>query len=393
MSSANDLETQAAAWLVRRDSGSRSAAEQAEFEAWLEADPRHRATYVRLEQAWRRADRLGWLKPLDGPVNEDLLQNSPFVRIDETAARAATRGSPHEGDGLSMADVPPAAAVERPARRRVLKTVLALAASIAVVATSTVLWVDYRKNHWQRFATDLGGFERIVLDDGSVVHLNTNSVIRVRLREDHRNVVLERGEALFKVAHDTTRPFDVQAAGTTVRAVGTEFSVRVLDPGVGTAGGQKDVEVLVKEGRVAINPVADVTPANVPATPAPRKSTTPLLSAGEAITITAKRLEIAQVAQPEVDRKLSWVEGRLWFERQRLADVVAEFNRYNRRQLVIADASIADMRIGGGFDATDIDSFTAALEKTLPVWVDRTNPDFVMLYGVANSARPNGRND
>jgi transmembrane sensor len=375
----DELETQAASWLVRRDGSPLSAEEQAQFEAWLEADPRHRATYVRLEQAWRRADRLGWLKPLEGPVNEDLLALSPLIRVDEAPARAATRASPAE-PAASVPDAP-LAAEAMPARRRpILKVATLLAASVAIVVTSVALWVNYSRNHWQQFATNLGRFERIVLDDGSVVHLNTNSIIRVRMVRDHRYVILDKGEALFKVAHDASRPFDVQAAGTTVRAVGTEFSVRVLDPGVATADGQKDVEVLVKEGRVAINPAPDVTPANATTVATTRPSATPLLSAGEAVTITAKRLEIAQVAKPDVDRKLSWVEGRLWFERQRLADVVAEFNRYNHRQLVIVDTSIADLKIGGGFEATDIDSFTAALERTLPVRVDRTNPDTVLLY-------------
>jgi transmembrane sensor len=136
--------------------------------------------------------------------------------------------------------------------------------------------------------------------------------------------------------------------------------------------------VLVREGRVAINPPAT---SEIPAATAAPAAKTSLLSAGESITVTAKRMELAKVAEPDVARKLSWVEGRLWFERQRLDDVVAEFNRYNRRQLVIADPAIAELRIGGGFEATDIDSFTAALERTLPVRVDRTDPNFVRLYG------------
>jgi transmembrane sensor len=183
----------------------------------------------------------------------------------------------------------------------------------------------------------------------------------VRLTADYRQVVLERGEALFKVAHDASRPFDVQAAGTTVRAVGTEFSVRVRD-GREAHGGQQGVEVLVKEGRVAIDPPRKEL-ERAAALP-PSVST---LSAGEAVIITAKRLHVEKVAEEEVNKKLDWTEGRLWFERQRLADVVSEFNRYNRRQMVIADPAIADLRIGGGFEATDPESFMAALEKTLGV--------------------------
>src|SRR5262245_49543733 len=124
MSKANDLETQAAAWLIRQDGGSLSAEEQAKFESWLTADPRNRAAYMRLEQAWRRADRLTWLKPLDGPVNEDLLASSPLSRIDEARmderpARAATRDSDRDELSRPMADMP--GAVETPSRRPVMK--------------------------------------------------------------------------------------------------------------------------------------------------------------------------------------------------------------------------------------------------------------------------------
>ena len=196
---------------------------------------------------------------------------------------------------------------------------------------------------------------------------------------------LDRGEALFKVAHEASRPFDVEAAGTTVRAVGTEFSVRLREPGE-KAFGRKDVEVLVKEGRVAIDPPkrelerAAALPASV--------ST---LSAGETVTISANRVHVEKVADTDMDRKLSWTEGRLWFERQRLADVVAEFNRYNRRQMVIADPAIADIRIGGGFEATDPESFVAALERTFGIRAFPSpssgggDPDVIRLVGTRDT--------
>jgi transmembrane sensor len=360
MNTSSDLEAQAAAWLVRREAPTLTAEEIAEFEAWASADPRHRAAYVRLEAAWRRADRLRGLRPLDGTVDEDLLARSPFARIEEYPASSGTRESvvesyafPTESAAKESQDSP---------RRHRWVVPLAAAAALALAGIGAALWLSGdRSDGWQRYATDYGGFEKIVLDDGSVVHLNTNSAMRVRLSQDHREVALERGEALFKVAHDKTRPFDVEAAGTTVRAVGTEFSVRLRESSE-KAGGRKDVEVLVKEGRVAIDPPkrelarAAVLPASV--------ST---LSAGETVTISASRVRVEKVADTDVDRKLSWTEGRLWFERQRLADVVAEFNRYNRRQMVIADPSIADLRIGGGFEATDPESFVAALERTFGI--------------------------
>jgi transmembrane sensor len=46
---------------------------------------------------------------------------------------------------------------------------------------------------------------------------------------------------------------------------------------------------------------------------------------------------------------------------------VAEFNRYNQKQLVIADPSIAEIRIGGNLRATNVDAFVRVLEEGFPV--------------------------
>jgi transmembrane sensor len=370
MTTAQEIEAQAAAWLVKRDGGGLPAAEQEQFDAWLEADPRARAAYVRLELAWKRADSLRRLRPLDGDVDDDLLAHSPFepVRMDEYPAR---EGTGRTSDLVLVRTAPDAQVVEYKPRRRRWALPLAAAASIALAAVGVFMWSAYERTGWHEYTTDFGGLSRIVLDDGSVVNLNTNSLLRVQLTPELRHIVLERGEALFKVAHDKNRPFDVDAGSTTVRAVGTEFSVRVREPAANT-GGAKDVEVLVKEGRVAIDP------PKKNAKPIERAAALPVsmstLSAGEAVTITATRvtaeppqMQVQKVAEADVDRKLSWTEGRLWFERQTLKDVVAEFNRYNRRQMVIADPAIENLRIGGGFEATDPESFIAALEKTLGV--------------------------
>ena len=401
MNTSSDYEAQAAAWLVRREASDFSAAEQAEFEAWASADPRHRAAFVRLEAAWRRADRLRGLKPLDGSVDEDLLARSPFARLEEYPAAAGTKDSRVEPAAAAREEASEESPLDKSSIRRFAAdgfsvpvdedhkrrprrwlAPLAAAAVLAIVAIGAGLWLSMtRGDGWQRYATEYGVLTRIVLSDGSVVHLNTNSVMRTRLSPGHREVVLERGEALFKVAHDATRPFDVQAAGTTVRAVGTEFSVRLREPNEKTPGQQqwqKDVEVLVKEGRVAIDP-----PKQQLERAAALPSSVSMLSAGETVTISASRVSVQRVPDTEVDKKLSWTEGRLWFERQRLADVVAEFNRYNRRQMVIADPAIADLRVGGGFEANDPESFMAALEKTFGIraFPSAEDADVIRLVG------------
>jgi len=208
--------------------------------------------------------------------------------------------------------------------------------------------------------------------------LNTNSRIRARMSSGRREIVLDRGEALFTVAHDRRRPFDVTAGDTVVRAVGTAFSVQLR--------GQKQVDVIVTEGRVAIDPPDDLLDSKLPEPVAlPTLST---LAAGETVTVREHQMtRVQKIADEDMARKLAWTRGRLWFDRVTLAEAVAEFNRYNHRQLVIEDPAIAGLHISGTFDATDTDSFVEALKTfgihALPTAgkADDHNPETIRLVG------------
>jgi transmembrane sensor len=322
---ANDIESDAAHWLIRLE-GDSSPETRAEFDAWRAADPRHQAAFIRLENTWSRADILKRLKPLDGAVDEQVIDKF--------------------GERTPLFDAP-----KPRARRRT--PLLALAASLLIVAVGGAVWFLVARSGWEVHQTEFGGFQRVVLADGSTAMLNTDSRIRARMGSGRREIVLEKGEALFTVAHDVRRPFDVTAGDTVVRAVGTAFSVRLRD--------QKQVDVLVTEGRVAINPADDSLDSRLPEPVAlPTMST---LSAGETVSVKAhRRLKVQKVADDDLTRKLAWTQGRIWFDRVTLAEAIAEFNRYNRRQLVIDDPAIAEIHVGGAFEATDLDSFVAALQ-------------------------------
>ena len=280
---------------------------------------------MRLEKTWRHADVLRKLRPLDGEVDENIIDKF--------------------GKPGSIVITP---------RKKTWLPWLAVAASVLIVAIGAASWMSFTRSGWQVFKTEQGGFQRISLQDGSTAFLNTNSEIHVKLTAARREVVLSRGEALFTVAHDTHRPFDVTAADTVVRAVGTAFSVRLRD--------QQQVDVIVTEGRVAIDPPDDSLDSKLPQQQIalPRMST---LAAGETVSVKARKMNVHKIAAEDMTRKLAWTQGRLWFDRVTLAEAVTEFNRYNRRQLVIDDSAIATLHIGGAFDATDLDSFLAALQS------------------------------
>ena len=202
---------------------------------------------------------------------------------------------------------------------------------------------------WQRYETRIGGFSRIVLDDGSVIDLNTDSEVRVRVGSHKREVRLVRGEGRFQVAHDATRPFTVSAADADVRAVGTAFSVRLHD--------SKQVDVLVSEGTVAIA-AARVTHA-------------PPVHAGEAAVVLPDRVSVSRIEPQQLERRLAWTSGRLQFRGESLA---RGRQRIQSLQPPAIEARAMphspQLRVGGTFNATDPESFAAALASAFNLQVD-----------------------
>ncbi len=321
---ASDTEAEASEWLIRLETDPTPELKAA-FDEWLATDARNRAAYLRLEKTWRHADVLRKLRPLEGEVDENIID-----KFGEPGSRVAAP------------------------RPRAWLPWLTAAASLLIGVVGTAAWVSFERAGWQNYKTEPGGFQRISLADGSTALLNTDSEIRVKMTSGRRQVVLSRGEALFNVGHDPRRPFDVTVADTVVRAVGTEFSVRFWD--------QQQVDILVKEGRVAIDPPDDLPEAKL----AQQRVTMPSLStlaAGEAVSVKARKMTVRKITAEEMTHKLAWTQGRLWFDRVTLAAAVAEFNRYNRRQLVIDDPAIESVAIGGTFDTQDVDNFIGALRS------------------------------
>jgi len=311
-------ETQAAEWLVRLEADT-SPATLAQYHEWLSEDTRHRAAYVRVENGWRRTDCLKALRPLDGAVDADVLTTFPGLEPRSPAKAAAFRPS-----------------VAR----------VTLAATVAIAAMVLVTWFHVPEPEHGIRRTELGGFERTVLPDGTAVLLNTNTEIRVRFTRRVREVVLARGEALFTVAHAEGRPFEVAAGDTSVRAIGTSFVVRRVDP--------KSVEVLVARGRVSVAPGSAALPL--------------VLIAGDDTTVGARgQATMSRLDRNAIDHRLAWTRGQIWLNETTLADAIAEFNRYNSRKFVLADPALATLHVGGSFTTTDPEAFVAALERVFGI--------------------------
>ena len=338
------IEDAAAAWLGRRDGGL-TAAQEAELAQWLRADPHNMEAFARLDAAWRVLDRLAALRPT--------------------------------GNAEPDADLP---------LRRSHGKLVWLPVTLATAAALVVAYVGWwRPAHeavsfsWTA-ATEVGGLQKMALPDGSVVALNTDSAVEVGFTAAERRVRLARGEAHFVVAKNPARPFVVEASGVEVRAVGTAFNVR-LRP--------ESIEVLVTEGRVRVNDIRGtgtslITPAGsgpassaeLPVIVAGQRAVIPLAPLANAVALAP--MVVVPVAPAEISQMLAWEDRRLEFDPKPLSALVAEFNRYSRHKLVVADPAIAGLKVGGSFRVSDYDAFVRLLESSFGVTAERLENETVL---------------
>lgn len=333
------IEAAAAAWLSLRDRGM-SAAETAEFVRWLQQDPQHAAVFAELDQVWKDFDRLG--------------------------AVPATSAGVSEPDGDLLAPR------VRPRRHRTLAWTALGAAAAAAMVLLTFFQIRAPRPTAE---TAVGAFQKLDLPDGSVAQLNTDTAIETNFSARERRVRVVRGEVFFTVTKDPSRPFIVTAGAVAVRAIGTAFNVRQRESAV---------EVLVAEGRVRVD---DATKGQSLLAPVGDSVEPSVLVAGErAVVVVPARssaaspvvAKVEKVTASEVQRALAWQERRLEFDSTPLADVVREFNRYNRRQLVIADAQLAAKRFSGTFRADGYESLVRLLEDDFGVSAMRGEGEIVL---------------
>jgi transmembrane sensor len=338
----NDAEIAAGNWLARLDRGDLSREDLAAFDQW-KSDPRHAAAYHRLAATWQALDRVQAIRPRsEEPIDDDYL-----IRVGSLAPDAQEPSLPLT-------------------RRR--WSIISVAASVLVFCA--VLWIAQLSAGPQIYRTGIGAFQRVVLSDHSAIELNTNSEVRISMTHHLRKVELLRGEASFEVAHDAaSRPFIVSAGITGVRAVGTKFNVLRL-------GGS--VEVTVDEGKVLVGApdALETPPAIVPATMI-------RLSAGQTALASGGGVKLAVLDKEGIARKLAWQNQMLVFDDESLENVVAQFNRYNERQLVIADPKLAALRIGGYFRPTNLDAFVDVLQSDFGIRVSK-NGNSLALAAASN---------
>jgi transmembrane sensor len=361
MASSRRIESTAAAWLARREGDDWDAAAQARLEAWLQEATAHRVAYLRLQAAWTQSGRLKALGAgvAAGVIPERGHWSRPPFGAGEAAVAPMKEPSSiaHALPDLRNLTFAPRAPVRPAHRGRHAGAALALVVALAAGWG----WQRQQAVEHASYLTAIGSLQTVPLSDGSSAVLSSDSRMQVALSRGERRIELDQGEAFFEVAKDPKRPFVVSVAGRQVVAVGTRFSVR---------RDGADLKVVVTEGIVRLE---SGTPG------ASRQTPTTLLQAGSVALATSKGLLVRTGSVEDAERQLDWRSGYLAFHDTPLADATAEFNRYNTRKILVADAEVGAMRVGGNFRWSNTDAFVRLLEQAFPVRAEQ-HPDRIVLH-------------
>jgi transmembrane sensor len=308
------IEARAAHWVVRLESDP-DAAERAEAERWIDADPLNSIAFVAAQVAWERA---------------------AHVRIRDVPPASAPKWMPHASDRLLS--------------RRALGASLLAASAVAAVGLGA-----RASFAGDRHQTARGEQSVARLTDGSSISLNTETAIDVRMSGACRRVRFLDGEALFDVARDVKRPFVVDLGSFRIEVLGTSFNVRKR---------QEAVELTVTHGLVSVVG-ADGRAAKV--------------RAGETTLIRPDLIATTELDPGVLRQRVAWQDGYIELDDERLEQAVSEFNRYRESPILIADPRIASLNVAGRFGVHEGAAFVAALRSSFGILADEASDGTVLL--------------
>lgn len=277
----DQLAEEAAGWFLKLNDPACTEAERRSFDAWLAVDASHREEYQQFERLWKTLDSLPKQRP-----------------------------------------------------RRVGRAALA---GFALIGMLALLLKFAPPTGQQLIATGIGERRHLVLADGTVLDVNAASRLHTHYSWFSRSIEVESGEALFTVAPDHLRQFEVRAGNGRMRDIGTIFNV---------ANESGKVTVGVIEGKIEVQ--LDGRAAGT------------MLEGGKQLAYSEAGM--AKAAPLDAEAATAWRDGRWIFKDTPLDEIVARMNRQHHQQTVLDDSELASLRVSGVFNISDRTGLLKALE-------------------------------
>lgn len=315
----DNVEAEALAWVVQLNGDEVTEKDLLAFREWVRRSPAHEREVRELAKIW---SDLNILTAMDEPIRE---ADKIYKGLRRSSRLKYWRPRLAIGGGVLAAILAVSTISILP--RTAVNDAPIVAAHVSVPIV---------------FKSEIGEQQKHILDDGSDITLNTNSHIEIDFSKTQRTVRLLKGEALFSVAHEESRPFLVFADEGIVRAVGTEFSVRLKDEAIG---------VIVSEGSVELSALSPTKPNIRPVLGQEDKTTKVaslgVITAGQSAKIQDAKASVSLQSIEQIKAKHSWQDGNLTFVGEPLQYVVDEVGRYTDLTIIIDDPALASRAFGG----------------------------------------------
>jgi len=231
-------------------------------------------------------------------------------------------------------------------------------AAMLLIAVGAWLLLPLQASNTQTYQTTRGERMVVNLADGSVMQINSGSVVWVQLDEHQRHINIHRGEALFDVFRDEQRRFVVQTPNGRVEALGTRFNVNLY---------QEELIVTVAEGRVLVSNEMQASSRG-----------SEVATQGQQVTVSPGG-HISSERPASLQPALAWVEGKVIFRGETLQQAIEQVNRHSKHRVSIIDTRIASLPVYGVFNLGDSLGFLSALEKSYNIHAMRESVDLTYL--------------
>jgi transmembrane sensor len=208
------------------------------------------------------------------------------------------------------------------------------------------------------YDTARGETRTVVLADGSRVVLTGDTHLKVRMAGRRRQVALDGGEAMFDVAHDASRVFEVETNEGQVRVLGTRFVM-------GLTNGRLDLDVY--RGRVALSTAAGAR-----------------LEVGAGERASARGGEVIPGA-PFAPAETAWEDGWIETDSISLGELVERLSRRSTRPIRIREEGLRDLRAAGRFRLDDAEGQLRNLALVHDFEV-RADPDEIVVSAAGSSS-------
>ena len=213
-------------------------------------------------------------------------------------------------------------------------------------------YLGSQKGSAEKFLVPKGSRSQVVLTDGTVVNLNSESELLLckDFSERKREVIL-KGEGFFEVKSDKRHPFLVKTEKFDIKVTGTKFNVSSYSV-------DRKIYTTLVEGQIQLTT---------------RTNKTYILKPGEKLNFNQETME-ATVEYADLESEQAWVKGEFIFKNIPFPDLINRLERWYDVKLTYSGQEFDEMVYSGKFKNQEtIWQVLDALVLTTPISYNKRN--------------------